>query len=115
MAEMTLHVELPEGADAPQLAQEVQEHLAALSEVDEVEAAPESTRLATELIAGIAITVSVIKGAGEIADALHQAIPKIKRLLQDLGLMNATVEVAGMRVPIDQVSRSHTQKMVSST
>jgi hypothetical protein len=111
MAEMTLHVELPEGADAPKLAQKVQERLAALSEIDEVEAAPESPRLAAEIIAGIAITVSVIKGAGEIADALHQAIPKIKRVLQDLGLLNVTVEVAGERVSIDQVSRSHTQKM----
>jgi hypothetical protein len=111
MAEMTLHVELPEGVNASELAQEVQERLAALSEVDEVEAAPESTRLAAEIIAGIAITVAVIKGTGEIADALHNAIPKIKGVLQDLGLLNATVEVAGELVPIDQVSRAHTQKM----
>lgn len=113
MAEITLHVEVPQGANAQDLAHAIQERLAAMSEVDEVEAAPESTRLAAEIIAGIAVTVSVIKGAGEIADALQQAIPKIKRALQELGLMNATVEVAGELVPVDQVNRSHTQKMTA--
>ena len=111
MAEITLHVEVPHGANAPELAQRIQERLAALSEVDEVEAAPESTRLATEFIAGIVVVVSVIKGVGEIADALQQAIPKIKRALQELGLLNTTVEVAGELIPVDQVNRSHTQKM----
>jgi hypothetical protein len=111
MAEMTLHVELPKGADAQKLAQDVQKRLAALSDVEEVVAAPESTRIAAEIIAGIAITVSIIKGSGEIADALHKAIPKIKLVLQDLGLTKAKVEVAGGEVPIDQVSRSHAQKM----
>ena len=113
MAEITLHVEVPEGADAPELAQKIQDRLAVLSEVDEVEAAPESTRLAAEIIAGIAVTVSVVKGAGEIADALQQAIPKIKRVLQELGLLNATVEVAGELIPVDQVNRSHMQKLSS--
>ncbi len=111
MAEITLHVEVPEGANAPELARQIEERLAALSEIDEVEAGPESTRLAAEIIAGIAVTVSVIKGTGEIADALHKAIPKIKLVLQELGLLNASVEVAGELVPVDQVSRSHTQKM----
>ena len=113
MAEMTLHVELPKGADAPKLAQEAARRLAALSDVEEVAAAPESTRIAAEIIAGIAITVSIIKGSGEIADALHKAIPKIKLVLRDLGLTNAQVEVAGKQVPIDRVSRSHLQKMSS--
>jgi hypothetical protein len=111
MAEITLHVEVPQNADAPDLARQIEERLAALNEVDEVEAAPESTRLAAEIIAGIAVTVSIIKGAGEVADALHQAIPKIKRVLQELGLRNATVEVGGELVPVDQVSRADTQKM----
>lgn len=111
MAEITLHVEIPKGADARKLAQEVQKRLAALSEVEEVAAAPESPRIAAEIIAGIAITVSIVKGSGEIADALHKVIPKIKLVLQDLGLMNAEVEVAGESVPIDHLSRAHTQKM----
>jgi hypothetical protein len=111
MAEMTLHVEPPEGADAQKLAHEVQKRLAALSDVEEVVAAPESTRIAAEIIAGIAITVSIIKGSGEIAEALHKAIPKIKLVLQDLGLTKAQVEVAGELVPINQLSRSDTQKM----
>jgi hypothetical protein len=32
-------------------------------------------------------------------------------VLQDLGLTKAQVEVAGDLVPIDEVTRSHTQKM----
>jgi ribosome-interacting GTPase 1 len=111
MAEMTLHVETPKDKDAQKLAQEIQRRLAALRDVEEVEAIPESTRFAAELIAGIAITVSIIKGSGEIAEALHKVIPKIKVVLQDLGLTKAQVEVAGDLVPIDEVTRSHTQKM----
>jgi hypothetical protein len=111
MAEITLHVDIPKGADAQKLAQEVQKRLAALNDVEEVAAAPESPRIAAEIIAGIAITVSIVKGSGEMADALHKVIPKIKLVLQDLGLMNAEVEVAGESVPIDQLSRAHAQKM----
>lgn len=111
MTEITLHVEVPGGSDASELARKVEERLAAMSEVEEVEAAPESPRVAAEIIAGIAITVAIVKGAGELADALHQAIPKIKRVLEDLGLVGATVEVAGELVVIDQVSRSHTAKI----
>jgi hypothetical protein len=111
MAEMTLHVDIPKGADAQKLAQEAQKRLAALNDVEEVAAAPESPRIAAEIIAGIAITVSIVKGSGEFADALHKVIPKIKLVLQDLGLMNAEVEVAGESVPIDQLSRAHAQKM----
>jgi len=107
MAEITLHVEIPKGADARKLAQEVQKRLAALSEVEEVAAAPESPRIAAEIIAGIAITVSIIKGSGEIADSLHKVIPKIKLVFQDLGLTNAEVEVAGENVPIDQLGGAH--------
>jgi hypothetical protein len=111
MAEMTLHAELPKGADSQSMAQEVQRRLAALSDVEEVEAAPESPRIAAEIVAGIVVTVSIIKGSGDIADALHEAIPKIKRVLEDLGLINPQVEVAGEQVPIDRVSRAHTRKM----
>src|SRR5687768_10465110 len=111
MAEMTLHVELPKGADSQAMALEVKRRLAALSEVEEVAAAPESPRIAAEIIAGIAITVSIIKGSGEIADALHKAIPKIKLVLEDLGLINPQVEVAGEQVPLDRVSRADTEKM----
>jgi hypothetical protein len=111
MAEMTLHVDIPRGGDAQKLAQDVKKRLAALSDVEDVAATPESPRIAAEVIAGIAITVSIIKGSGDIADALHKVIPKIKLVLQDLGLMNAEVEVAGESVPIDQLSRADAQKM----
>jgi hypothetical protein len=55
--------------------------------------------------------VAIIKGTGEVANALHEAIPKIRRVLQDLGLTGVQVEVAGDLVAIDQVSREHTRKM----
>jgi hypothetical protein len=111
MTAITLHAQLPKGADAQKLASEIQARLAALDEVNEAVAKPESTRFAAELIAGIAITVSIIRGAGELADALHDSIPKIRRVLQDLGIVTADVEVAGELVPIDKVSRADTKKM----
>ena len=82
-----------------------------MTEIDQVVARAESTRFAAEVIAGIAITVSIIKGSKEIAEALHDAIPKIKLVLQDLGLTKAKVEVAGEQVPLEEVNRSHTQRM----
>jgi hypothetical protein len=111
---VTFHAELPQGTDAQQVAAEVQKRIAALSEINEAVATPESTRFTAELIAGIAITVAIIKGSGQIAEALHDVIPKIKLVLQDLGLMNARVEVAGELVSIDDMDRSRIQKISAS-
>jgi hypothetical protein len=113
MEKLRLHVELPEGADSRAVAAELQRRLAVLDEVDQAAARPESTRLAAEIIAGIAITVSLVKGAGDLADALHHAIPKIKLVLQDLGLTRARVEVAGEQVPLEQINRSHTERIAA--
>jgi hypothetical protein len=76
MAEITLHVEVPQNVNTLELAQQIQERLAALDEVDEVEAAPESTRLAAEIIAGIAVTVSIIKGAAKSRTHFNRRFPR---------------------------------------
>jgi hypothetical protein len=114
MTLMTVHAELPQGADPQHIAAEVQKRLAALGEIQQAVVSADSTRFAAELVAGIAITVAIIKGSGQIAEALHEAIPKIKLVLQDLGLSNAQVEVAGELVPIDDVNPSHTRKISAS-
>jgi hypothetical protein len=114
MAEMTMHVELPKGADAQQLSKEIQKRLSALNAVESVEAQPQSTRMAAEIIAGIAITVSVIKGSKDVAEALHEAIPKIKLVLQDLGLLKVKAEVAGEQVPLEKLTRAHEQKLAAT-
>lgn len=111
MAEMTMQVELPKGADAQQLAKEIQKRLSALTVVESVEAQPQSTRMAAEIIAGIAITVSIIKGSKDVAEALHEAIPKIKLVLQDLGLLKVKADVAGEQVPLEKLTRAHEQKL----
>ena len=113
MEKIRLHVQLPDGTDSRAVAAEIQRRLTALDEVDQAAARPESTRLAAEIIAGIAITVSLVKGAGELADALHQAIPKIRLVLQDLGLTGANVEVAGEQVPLEKMSRADAQKIAA--
>ncbi|PWU02553.1 MAG: hypothetical protein C5B51_20650 [Terriglobia bacterium] len=109
MAEITLYAELPKGADAQQLATDIEKRLAALGAVESVEAQPQSTRMAAELIAGIAITVSIIKGTKDVAVALHEAIPKIKLVLQDLGLLKVKADVAGEQVPLEKLTRAHEQ------
>jgi hypothetical protein len=113
MTTITLHVELPPDADQDVTAAEIKARLAALDEIDQVVASPESTRFVAETIASIAVVVSIIKGTKDVAEALHDAIPKIKLVLKDLGLTNVKVEVAEDQVPIDKVGRSHTQKMAS--
>jgi hypothetical protein len=114
MTEMTLHAELPEGADAQKLAEELRGRLADLSEVNEVVAAPEAIRSAAEVLAAIAITVSIIKGAGDIAAALHDAIPKIKLVLRELRIVKAQIEVVGELVSIDEVTVEHTRRIRAS-
>jgi hypothetical protein len=111
MAVMTMHIELPKGADAQQLAKEIQARLSTLSGVESAEAQPESTRMTAEIIAGIAIAVSFVKGTKDVAEALHEAIPKIKLVLQDFGVLNAKAEVAGEQVPLEKLTRAHEQKL----
>jgi hypothetical protein len=114
MPEMTMHVELPKGADARQLAREIQNRLSALNAVESVEAQPQSTRMAAEIVAGIAITVSIIKGSKDVAEALHEAIPKIKLVLQDLGLVKVKADVAGEQVPLEKLTRAHEQSLCAA-
>ena len=64
-----VHVELPEGADARQLAREIQNRLSALNAVESAEAQPQLTRMAAEIVTGIAITVSIIKGSSKSLSA----------------------------------------------
>jgi hypothetical protein len=111
MLEMTMHVELPKGADAQQLAKEIQKRLSTLNDVESAEAQPESTRMVAEIIAGIAITVSFIKGTKDVAEALHEAIPKIRLVLQDLGVLKVKAEVAGEQVPLEKLTRAHERKL----
>jgi hypothetical protein len=113
MAEMTMYAELPKGADAQKLAKEIEKRLSALNAVESVEARPRSTRIAAEIIAGIAITVSIIKGAKDVSEALHEAIPKMKLVLQDLGLLKVKADVAGEQVPLEKLTRAHEQKLSS--
>jgi len=116
MAEIgiTMHVELPEGADAQQLAKEIENRLSALEDVESVEAQPESTRMVAEVIAGIAVAVSLIKGTKDVAEGLHEAIPKIKLVLQDLGLLKVKAEVGREQVPLEKLTREDEEKMTTA-
>jgi hypothetical protein len=109
-----MQVELPQGADVQQLVNEIEKRLSALDAVDSVEAQAQSTRMAVEIIAGIAVTVSIIKGSKDVAEALHEAIPKIKLVLHDLGLLKIKADVAGEQVLLEKLTRAHEQKLSAS-
>ena len=67
--EVSFFLDIEEGADRSEIAKEIQDHLANLQLVQEAAATPSETRLTgIEVIAGIALTVSIVKGTKQ-ADA----------------------------------------------
>jgi hypothetical protein len=102
MTEMTVYVEVPSGGDARKLAKTAETCLRALSEVEDVEATPETKRLVVETLAGIAIAVSFVKGVGDVADA----VAKVNRALKELGFIHPKAEVGGKLVPLVQAVRA---------
>jgi hypothetical protein len=102
MTEMTLYVEVPPGADARKLAKAAETRLRTLSEIEDVEATPETKRVVVETLALIAIAVSFVRGVGDVADA----VTKVNRALKELGFLHPKAEVGGKLVPVDEAVRA---------
>jgi hypothetical protein len=122
MPELTVHIEVPKGEDPEELARQIQSRLLELGEeVDKADAKPEELRSGVEVASLIVATISIIsnttqivKGSGQLAEALHDALPKIKQVLQDLGLKKVSAEVGMKRVALSDVTDSDVRKIAAA-
>ena len=106
MAELTLHFEMTPGTDLPRAAALLQERLAGLPSVQEVDAAPEEPKFTgLEIIAAITAAVAIVKGARELTEEVRLLISEVKGLIGDIeGLKSVTVEVGPDQVPIGDLT-----------
>ncbi|MEJ2302479.1 MAG: hypothetical protein P8Y14_13220 [Anaerolineales bacterium] len=111
--EVSFFLDIEEGADRSEIAKEIQDHLANLQLVQEAAATPSETRLTgLEVIAGIALTVSIVKGTRELAVELNKLMPEIKKLIEGIkGVKAAFVSIDFEDVPLDEVDEEKTQKL----
>lgn len=113
MAELALHFEMAENTDLQQAAALLQDRLACLQSVQEVEALPEEPRITgAEIAAAIFVTVQVVRGTRELIEEIRKLIPQIKGLIGDIkGLKGITVDVGPQRVSISELTEQQIQQL----
>jgi hypothetical protein len=113
VAEVLLHFEMSDAGNLDGTAELVQQRLSTLDMVNEVEAAPEETRLTgLEVAAAIAVGISIAKSGRELVAELRRLLPEIKGLIGDVkGLRNVVVEVGDTRVPVSELNDQHLEEL----
>jgi hypothetical protein len=113
MAEVLLHFEMSDAQDLDGMAELVERRLSGLDMVNDVEAAPEETRLTgLEIAAAIAVGISIAKSGRELVAELRKLVPEIKGLIGDVkGLKNVVVEVGDRRVPVSELTDQHIEEL----
>lgn len=109
MPEINLVFELKDKKSAPEIATSLQDRIAEMEMVDDVEAVVESSdkmRVITglEIVAAIGVTVTVIKSGRELLEEVREFIKAVKGLMVDVkDLKNAYVDIGSRRVPLDKL------------
>jgi seryl-tRNA synthetase len=116
-AEVYFHLELDPGADSDRIATLIRERLSQLEAVEEtyVEPDDESARITgAEIVAGIALTVTLVRGSKNLAAELKTLIEAMTEVVQSLtGLKHAVVELAGRNVPVEEVDDSSVEELAA--
>ena len=100
------HFDADPDADTDELARLIQERVAALADVEEAHAdSPGATRLTgAEVVAGIALTVTVLREGKNAAQAIKELVDAVTELVRSArGLKRAVVELGGTTVPVEQL------------
>lgn len=113
MAEIALHFEFAKDANLDEASHKLQSELSKLDGVSEVDAVPEKPRLTgLEIVAAIAVTISIVKGTRELIVEVRKLIPEVKGLIRDIrGLKDVTVEVGTERVPLDKLTDAQIEQL----
>lgn len=113
-AEVYFHLELDSDTDNDQIATLIRERLGKLEGVEETYAEPEEASRLTgaEVVAGIALTVTLVRGSKNIATELKALIEAVTEVVQSVtGLKHAVVELAGRNVPVEEVDESDVSEL----
>lgn len=116
-AEVYFHLELDPGTDGDAIAALVRERIGQLESVEKAHVEPdeEAARLTgAEVVAGIALTVTLVRGSKNIAAELKTLIEAVTEVVQSLtGLKHAVVELAGQNVPVEEVDDSGVEELAA--
>jgi hypothetical protein len=115
-ADVYFHLELDPGTDLDQIATQIRERLGKLEAVEETHTLPEEAIRfpGAEVVAGIALTVTLVRGSKNIATELKALIEAVTEVVQSLtGLKHAVVELAGRNVPVEEVNESDVAELAA--
>ena len=91
-------------ANRQALAQLIQKRISALDGVSAAATPQEPRLMGAEIVAGIAVTVVVIKGTTELVAAVNKLIPEVKTMIQEWrGLKEAFFEARRTNVAIQDM------------
>ena len=80
--------------------------------VENAEAMPDEPRITGLEIAGaIAVGVVILGKSREFVTELRKLVPEIKKLAEDLGLKNPTIEIGDREVPIAEIDQLTEEKL----
>ncbi|MEM7111965.1 MAG: hypothetical protein AAF614_05995 [Chloroflexota bacterium] len=108
MSNLYFRIVTQEDADREAIARFVADQLASLSSVENAAAMPEEAQLTgAEIIAGIAVTVAVVKGTRELLEELNKLIPEIEKFISNLkGIRDVVFEVGWDNVSIEEMDEA---------
>lgn len=113
MTELNLRFEFSQDGDLDQVARTLEQRIAQLQMVDEVESVPEKMKLTgVEIASAIGVTVLVVKGSREVIGELRKLVAEIKGLIGELrNLKDVSIDVGDERVGLDALNDGHLRRL----
>ena len=100
MPELVLHFDPASGIDVDAVARALQERAAAMPEVDAAESEVDHSRTdIPDVLVALTMATTILSNGATALDALRKAIHAVKGVAEELGLLNARVEVGMAQVP----------------
>lgn len=116
MNTVRFRMELDEPAQAEQLARLVEQRLAQLEPVAQVQAAPEQPRDLGTVVSAIAGAVAIAKGGTMLIGHLRELVAELKGLVEELdGLRRVVIEVGSREVELGALGDQEFDEIVGAT
>jgi hypothetical protein len=104
MTVMRFRVQVADEAQAEEVAAALEQRLARLDAVEEVQAAPERTQAIGEIVLVVTGAAAIARGGLDVVTCLRQAVNELRGLVEDLrGPERALVEVGDDEVDVRDV------------
>lgn len=120
MPEINMVFELRDGKATNQVAQSLQDRLARMEMVQEVEATPESPdqvrMTGMEIAAAIGVTVLVVRSGRELLEELRKLVQEVKALMaESRELKNAYVELGTKRIALADLGPEELERIAQAS